>query len=473
MKKEGVKIDSLELENVKRVRAVELRPGRDGLTVIGGRNGQGKSSVLDAITWALGGDRYRPDEPTRRGAATPAKVRVEMSNGLVAERRGKTGALHVTDESGRKAGQQLLNEFISQLALDLPRFMRGSDSEKATALLHTLGIDEQLAALDGQIRGTYEDRQLAGRDAKAKRAYADKLPRHPEAPDAPVSVADLVREQQGILARNGERQRKRDRVAQLRQAVEADRREQETARQAVEDATRRVAEARARLEEANARSAGDAADLADAEKTAEQLVDESTAEIEASIASVEETNAKVIDNQKAAEAADEAARAEAEYDALTDKLDGLRGQRRSLLDGAPLPLEGLSIDEAGRLTFHGHTWGDMSGAEQLRVATAIVSATKPECGFVLVDELEQMDPQTLADFGAWAEGEGLQVIGTRVASDDTCTVVIEDGRVAGAGDKAQPEPEPDHEPEPEPEAIGWDGKSEPETETSQSKWKEL
>lgn len=471
MKKEGVKIDSLELENVKRVRAVELRPGRDGLTVIGGRNGQGKSSVLDAITWALGGDRYRPDEPTRRGAATPAKVRVEMSNGLVAERRGKTGALHVTDESGRKAGQQLLNEFVSQLALDLPRFMRGSDSEKATALLHTLGIDEQLAALDGQIRGTYEDRQLAGRDAKAKRAYADKLPRHPDAPDAPVSVADLVREQQGILARNGERQRKRDRAAQLRQAVEADRREQETARQAVEDATRRVAEARARLEEANARAAGDAADLADAEKTAEQLVDESTAEIEASIASVEETNAKVIDNQKAAEAADEAARAEAEYDALTDKLDGLRGQRKSLLDGAPLPLEGLSIDEAGRLTFHGHTWGDMSGAEQLRVATAIVRATKPECGFVLVDELEQMDPQTLADFGAWAEGEGLQVIGTRVASDDTCTVVIEDGRVAGAGDKAQPEP--DHEPDPEPEAIGWDGKSEPETETSQSKWKEL
>jgi hypothetical protein len=433
----GVKIDSLELENVKRVRAVELRPGREGLTVIGGRNGQGKSSVLDAIMWALGGERYKPDEPTRRGAATPARVRVEMSNGLVAERRGKTGALHVTDESGRRAGQQLLNEFVSQLALDLPRFMRGSDADKTTALLHTLGVDDQLAALDGQIRGTYEDRQLAGRDAKAKRAHADRLPRHPDAPDAPVSVADLVREQQGILARNGERQRKRDRAAQLRRAVEDDHREQDAARQAVEDATRRAAEAQARLEEANARAARDAADLADAEKTAKQLVDESTAEIEASIASIEGTNAMVAENQRAAEADAEAARAEAEYDSLTDRLEGLRDQRRSLLDGAPLPLEGLSIDEGGRLTYLGHTWGDMSGAEQLRVATAIVRATKPECGFVLVDELEQMDPQTLADFGAWAERQGLQVIGTRVASDDTCTVVIEDGRVAGAEAEAK------------------------------------
>ncbi|MCI6844136.1 MAG: AAA family ATPase [Coriobacteriaceae bacterium] len=446
--KESVKIDSLELENVKRVRAVELRPDRDGLTVIGGRNGQGKSSVLDAITWALGGERYRPDEPNRRGAAGPARVRVEMSNGLVAERRGKTGALHVTDESGRRAGQQLLNEFVSQLALDLPRFMRGSDAEKATALLHTLGIDDQLAALDGQIRGTYEDRQLAGRDAKAKRAHAGQLPRHDDAPEEPVSVAELVREQQGILARNGERQRKRDRAEQLRQAVEADHREQDAARRAVDDATRRVAEARARLEEANAKAARDAADLGDAEKTAEQLVDESTAEIEASITSVEETNAKVRDNQAARAAADEAARAEAEYDALTDRLEGLRDQRRSLLDGAPLPLDGLSIDEDGRLTYLGHTWGDMSGSEQLRVATAIVRAAKPDCGFVLVDELEQMDPQTLADFGAWAAAEGLQVIGTRVATDDTCTVVIEDGRVAGVGPEPGQGPEAGDEAEP-------------------------
>lgn len=427
----SVKIDSLELENVKRVRAVELEPSKDGLTVIGGRNGQGKTSVLDAIMWGLGGNRFKPDEPNRRGAATPAHVRIELSNGLVAERKGRSGTLHVTDETGRKAGQALLDEFVSQLALDLPRFMHGSDAEKATALLHTLGIDEQLAALDGQIRGTYQDRQLAGRDAKAKRAYADRLPRHDDAPDEPVSVADLVREQQGILARNGERQRKRERVAQLEQQVKADAISTDTARRALDDATRRVEEARRLLEQANGKAAQDALDLADARKTASELHDESTAEIEASIASVEETNRKVAENREQARAAEAAAEAKAGYDELTDRLEGLREQRRSLLDGAPLPLDGLSIDEEGRLTYMGHTWGDMSGSEQLRVATAIVRATKPDCGFVLVDELEQMDPETLADFGAWAESEGLQVIGTRVATDDTCTVVIEDGMVGG------------------------------------------
>ena len=105
----------------------------------------------------------------------------------------------------------------------------------------------------------------------------------------------------------------------------------------------------------------------------------------------------------------------------------------------------------------------MSGSERMRVATAIVRATKPECGFVLVDKLEQMDPQTLAEFGAWAEDEGLQVIGTRVATDGTCDIVIEDGRVEGQGEA---------EAAPVPEAIGRDGRPE-QAQATRRKWKEL
>ena len=70
----GVKIASLELENVKRVRAVALRPAEDGLTVIGGRNGQGKTSVLDGIAYALGGERMRPDRTKREGKIGRAHV---------------------------------------------------------------------------------------------------------------------------------------------------------------------------------------------------------------------------------------------------------------------------------------------------------------------------------------------------------------------------------------------------------------
>lgn len=471
----SVKISSLELENVKRIRAVELEPTKDGLTVIGGKNAQGKTSVLDAIAWALGGDKLKPDDPNRKGGATPAKLHIELDNGVVVERKGKNGSLHVTDTMGKKAGQQLLNDFVSQLALNIPRFMNGSDADKATALLQTLGIDAELAKIDGSIRATFQDRQLVGRDAKSKRAHAEKLPHYDDAPEEPVSAAELIQEQQAILARNGEK-------LKAKQDAEDTAKKAEFARTAVSASNMRVADLEQQLTEARAELARRTKEAEEAEEKAKvlaqstaELVLESTEEIESSIANIETINNKVRGNQAKAEAVDAATQAEAEYDALTAKLDDLRNERRSLLDGAPLPLPELSIDDDGALTYKDHTWGDMSGAEQLVVATAIVRATKPECGFVLVDKLEQFDTDELKKFGEWAKGEGLQIIGTRVATDDSCTVVIVDGRIEGQN-LAEPTPET-------PKAIGWDGAEEAPkpakktakktTTTTTHTWKEL
>jgi len=450
---EPVKISALELENVKRIRAVQIVPTKDGLTVIGGRNGQGKTTVLDAIAWALGGKKYQPNNPTRDGAAMPAKLHVELSNGIVVERRGKNGTLHVTDTTGMRGTQKLLDEFMSQLALDLPKFLAGTDRDRTTALLQTLGIDQELSRIDNAIKSNYDKRLLVGKDAKAKRAYATSLPYHEDALDEPVSVAELVQQRQAILARNGENQRKRDNVSRLewelqsaeRELTAIDLREQELRRQLDSLADERKKTAAKKYQIAD--------DLETAHKTTDELVDESTAEIEESIANIELVNNYVRDNQRRREAETEAAKLKEEYDAITAVIEQLRDSRVSLLDGAPLPLEGLSVNEEMALTYNGQTWGDMSSSEQLRVATAIVRATKPECGFVLVDKLEQMDSQTLAEFGEWARSEGLQVIGTRVSTGDECSIIIEDGRVDG---QDIPELTP---PNPKGEALAWGGDS--------------
>lgn len=79
------------------------------------------------------------------------------------------------------------------------------------------------------------------------------------------------------------------------------------------------------------------------------------------------------------------------------------------------------------MTYQGRPWDCMSGSDQLKVSAAIVRALKPECGFILLDKLEQMDLDTLREFSAWMESEGLQGIATRVSTGDECSIVIEDG----------------------------------------------
>ena len=350
-----VKIIELEAENIKRVKAVQIVPALNGLTIIGGDNNQGKTSVLDAIAWALGGDKYRPETAQREGANTPPRLHVNLSNGLVVERRGKNSALTVSDPSGRKGGQQLLNEFVEQLALDLPRFMNMNDREKADTLLKIIGVGDRLAAFDREIRALYDRRTTIGQIAEQKKHFAEEQVEYYDAPDEPVSVSELIRSQQEILARNGENQRKRERAAQLAQHVK--------------DLQERVDSLAAQLQQASEQCANAMKDLETAQKSAEDLQDESTAELEASIRDAEEINRKVRANLDKARAEDEARSYADQYKALTDSIDAKRQERRALLDGADLPLPGLSVDD-GALTYQGKRWGDMSGSDQLRVATA-------------------------------------------------------------------------------------------------------
>lgn len=420
----SVKITALEAENVKRIKAVALTPAPTGLTLVGGNNNQGKTSVLDALAWALGGEKFRPNAAQRDGAVAPAHLRVTLSNGVVVERKGKNSSLTVTDPTGRRSGQQLLNAFVEPLALDLPRFMEASDKEKADILLRIIGIGNELHLRDMEIKSIYDKRTFTGQLAQQKKNFADELISYPDAPEQPLSASDLIRQQQDILARNGENQRLRQ------QAQELARQEQQCLDE-LKRTRERIAELEKLREELDTKHTKLFNQRKNAEKTVDQLQDESTAELEASIQSIEETNRKVRANLEKARAEDEAAKYASDYDKLTDAIEQKRKERLALLNGADLPLPELSVED-GALTYKGKRWRDMSGSDQLRVAAAIVRRLNPDCGFVLLDKLEQMDMTTLEEFGRWLEAEGLQAIATRVSTGSECQIIIEDGMVKGA-----------------------------------------
>lgn len=277
----SMKINKLEIENVKRIKAVKVEPKANGLTVIGGNNNQGKTSVLDSIAWALGGERYKPSQATREGSVIPPTLHIVMNNGLVVER-----------------------------------------------------INEQMTAL----------------------------------------------------------------LAEQKQ---------------VEN------------------------DLETARKSALNLNDESTEELEQNISNIEEINRKVRANLDKEKAEDDAKTYRDQYNSLTKDLEDVRDKKAQLLNSAELPLPELSVKE-GELIYKGQKWDNMSGSDRLKVSTAIVRKLNPNCGFVLLDKLEQMDMKSLQEFGEWLEAEGLQAIATRVSTGDECSIIIEDGYVVGQDISEEP-----------------------------------
>lgn len=247
--------------------------------------------------------------------------------------------------------------------------MASSGKEKAQTLLKIIGVDEQLAKLNYEETSKFNERQAVGRIADQKTKFAKEMPYFEEVPKELVSVSEMIRQQQEILARNGENQRKRENLHRLEEKM-----------QQINEQMEALLKQQTQVQN----------DLQIARMDAVDLHDESTAELERNISEIEEINRKVRANLDKEKAEEDAKQYENQYMALTNDIEKIRKQKNDLFASADLPLDELSVED-GELIYKGQKWDGMSGADQMKVSTAIIRKLNPQCGFVLLDKLEQMD----------------------------------------------------------------------------------
>lgn len=457
-----MKIALIEIANFKRLKAIRVTPNESGFTTFGGKNCQGKTSVLDGIQFGFGGYKFKPTNMKREGSVGDMVLRFETDNGLVIDRHGKDGkTLTVTDKDGKRGGQALLDAFLSELAIDLPKFHDSDSKTKAKMLLGTLkmtpelaeklgvspesDISEILAKFDKDEKSKYDTRTVIGQQADQKSKAAKDMPYHDDVGEEPVSAKELIEKSQAILSRNGVKENAKRELERSRQAVEQNNEQIASLRNQIESINKQIAG----LEESNKRLQES---IALAEK--EDYTLESTDEIQKQIDEIEETNRKINENRERSRRVTEADELSKQYDNLTKEIEAVRAERLALLEGITFPLEGLSVQD-GELTYHGKAWDCMSGSEQLIVDIAIASSLNPECKFVLLDKLEQLDIDSLREADKWLVEHDIQCIATRVSTntDKECSFVIEDGEIEGQEDVVvQKKPAP-KAPEPKNESA--------------------
>lgn len=400
-------IDALEIENFKRVKALKLKLD-EPLTIVGGDNGQGKTSVLDAIAWTLGGDKFKPSNPIKDGADRLA-IRIELSNGIVAERVNK-GTLRVSDPSGKLGGQELLKSFISTFALDLGEFMRASGPEKARLLARAMGNEREILDLDAEEKKARDARYLARQEMDRLVAYAKSLPYYEDAPPAPTNASEIAAKLGAALQAKSEYDQLMARLEQLAN------RSLEIAKQ-IEELKKEVI----RIDE----------ESAEIEKKIMHLPSfENIDALKENLKQAETLNAKYRANEAFRQAMAQAEHAKEAFQKAEEAVKAVQKKKQELAEKAKTLLPGLTIDE-GELTYNGKRWDCMSGAEQLKVATAISHALNPKMGFVLVDGLEQLDLKSLQEFANWVAEAGMQCIATRVSKGPECSIIIEEGLAVG------------------------------------------
>jgi DNA repair exonuclease SbcCD ATPase subunit len=406
----------LRVENLKRLRAVHITPDGD-LVVLSGQNGAGKSSVLDAIAMALGGGSQIPTEPIRRGA-DHAEVVVDLGEIIV--RRTFTasggGQLVVSNREGARfqSPQSMLDALVGRLSFDPLAFAREKPARQAEILRELVGLD--LAPLDAKRAELYAERTAVNKRAASLRARFEAMPKH-EAPAEPVDVGELAEQLKAAQLQNQENERQRQALAAVRAAL----------------ATRqdRVAHLRAQLAQAEeaARSAAEA--VQNLETVTSKLQDVDTSALLEQIRGAESTNRLVRENHQREAIVAEQAVAASQADALTQEIEAVDQRKAEAIAAARMPVPGLGFGADGVVTLNGLPLDQASAAERLRVSVAIGLAMNPRLRVLLIRDASLLDRESMRQVAVLAKEAGAQLWVERVEVDDTTTVLIEDGQVAG------------------------------------------
>lgn len=412
-----MKIVALTAENVKRLHAVHITPDGNVVT-IGGKNGQGKTSVLDSIAMVLGGKGEAPPEPIRRGEK---RARIEAKlDGLVVERVFKANGdtdLVVKGADGTRfaSPQKVLDELVGQLSFDPLEFARMEKKEQVATLRGVVQLD--FTEIDQRRDKAYEQRTEVGRELKRLTGAREKLTTYGDAPKERVDVSAVASELGRLQSENKARAEKEHKLEALRAQGKAAEAEIERLRAEVDRASKRCDDIAAAFTALKA-----------------EVIAMPTHDVNAlleQVAQAETINRKVDANARATELDAEIEVLTEQAMKLTEQVDGAEEEKRDLLAAAKFPVEGLAFGDDG-VSFKGLPFEQAAASEKIRVSVAIGIALNPKLRVLLIRDGSLLDDDAMKVLGEMAGAHDMQVWVERVGKGEECAVIIEDGQVLGA-----------------------------------------
>lgn len=434
------KIVKLTSENIKRLHAVEITP-EGNVVVIKGKNGQGKTSVIDSIEYALGGD---PSDrmPVRRGEAK-AKVIVDLGD-IVVKRTFTAGggtALMVTDADGVKqtSPQAILDRLVGRLTFDPLNFARQKPPQQAETLRTLLNLD--FAASDKEREKVFNDRTTVNRDAKGLETRISAIPKVDGLPAQEESAAAILVEQETAAAGNQANADQRLKLQTLKEAQEGRKNDLTATEQEIKDVEAKLVKIREDRDQLVIWVSENATLIEREEKAVAQLKDSDLTQFQTKISQVETQNRKIREQKQRAELVTQYKTKTAEAERLSTKIEELDSNKRKATTEAKYPIEGLMFDAAGGVTFNGIPFEQCSAAEQLKVSVSIGIALNPKLKVILIRDGSLLDTESMAVLCEMAKTADAQIWIERVQGDGETGVLIEDGRVIAEkhADGEQPE----------------------------------
>lgn len=399
-----MRILELRAENIKKLKTVELKIDESqNVVTIAGRNGQGKTSLLDAIWYALGGKTSLPDMPIRAGESH-ASVTLDLGKYVITRSfTDKESYLKVENKEGAKfsSPQQMLDELVGQLSFDPLGFTKLPVREQRGLLLKLLNVD--LTPIDAARKAAFDERTAVGRELKQLEGQLAGIPMESGAIPEPVDVAALA-------------QKIADAKSDARTFI------------ANQDTLKSIEKRILELKQEYAKAEADRVRLVGIQ---EVHTPQDIPALEKQLAEAESINTRVRTIEAYRKASDAVAAKKLAYDQLEAAIQEADNKKRIIFAEAKMPIEGLAVNDDGVL-FRDIPFDQISAAEQLKVSLSIAMAANPEIRVIRILDGSLLDVENMRVVEEMAKQHDYQVWIERVDESGKVGIVIEDGEVKTA-----------------------------------------
>jgi len=404
-----MKVIKLEVRNFLGVKSAEISPG-ECVVYIEGKNGAGKSSIVNSLWAALGGKGALPEHPIRNGADT-GEISIDLGEITVTRKFTDKGTyLDVRNKEKMKfnSPQQVLDALFNAVSFDPQAFVGMRAAERREVLLELTGKRDELERLEVRRKTIFDQRTEVNRTVKNNAERLQALPANALEPVEPTSskeVLERLRAEQDRLSSIASRQQQ---ITNLKAEI--------TERQSeIENNERRIKEYEQAIEDLKNQNLDHAEvmcrrndQVVVIEKEINQAAPDKTAEIEAELEQVEAQNEKARQHKEAVELKEKRDTESAKSDELTRQIDDLDRARIAILGDSKLPVENLSLD-GETLLIGGVPFDDLSTSEKLRLAIKIGIASNPKLRVMRINNGSELDSDNLAELEKLAEEMDVQI----------------------------------------------------------------
>ena len=449
---QGLHIIEIYIENIKRVKLAHIRP-KGNLVQISGKNGSGKTSVLDAISWAFEGLSDVPSQPVRTGERT-GTIKMDLGEFVVTRyftridpAKSKKEYTYLSkllvegkDRAQYPSPQKLLTGLMGRISCDALAFMRVDENKQFETLRNLVTFDIDVDELDRAQREDYQARRDVGRDLDfAKKRLAGLEAPDPNLPAEPIDTEALAAKLREAFAHNAvvaERRIKKERLNELATETKAkavklraDARELLSQAEDLDGRTAEIVEEYKRQEPSK---------LEEIYKKIQDIPAEAPIDTNALSADLTQANTTNATIQRAAnyrEIERQVQEADAKWTEIDTRMTEREETRTAAIARAKMPFDGLTIgtgEGAGeKIYFQGLPFSQASNADQIRVSMAMAMAANPKLRVLRITDGALLDEDSLQLVADAAAKNGFQVWIERVDSTGSVGVVMEDGEARG------------------------------------------